>query len=191
MISFAYFIFALSVYILLTLVLGIWFKNNLTVIFKNRPQRLHINEQNRPVEVMEEKTLPEKHLEQSDPQKHRFIEIAYTSSLQNGMLQQRKPLVSETSRTFAAMQNGTLQQRKLVGKLRDYILDDKTISMTVIDRDKFALALSTNRTTLSKSVRVVTEKTLMEYINLVRLEEAVKKLEHPSGLTLEAIAESY
>ena len=173
MISFVYFIFALSGYILLALVLGIWFVKN------------------RPSENMEQKTLAEKHLEQSDPQKHCFEEIVYTTSLQNGTLQKQKPVASETSRTYAAMQNGTLQQRILVGKLRDYILDDKTISMTVIDRDKFALALSTNRTTLSKSVRAVTEKTLMEYINIVRLEEAVKKLEQPSGLTLEAIAEAY
>ena len=87
--------------------------------------------------------------------------------------------------------NGNLQQRLLVYKLNDYILDNKTVTANVLDRDKLASALSTNRTTLSKSVRDVTGKTLMEYINLLRLEKTVSSLDNPSGLTLEAIAEAY
>ena len=87
--------------------------------------------------------------------------------------------------------NGNMQQQQLVCKLNDYILENKTDSVIALDRDKLAFALSTNRTTLSKSVRDVTGKTLMEYINFLQLEKTVKNLDNPSGLTLEAIAEAY
>ena len=86
---------------------------------------------------------------------------------------------------------GNMKQQLLVYRLNDYILDNLTDSVVALDRDKLVSALSTNRTTLSKSVRDVTGKTLMEYINLLRLEKTVKILDIPSGLTLEAIAETY
>ena len=87
--------------------------------------------------------------------------------------------------------NCNMKQQQLVYKLNDYILDNNTDSVIALDRDKLAYALSTNRTTLSKSVMDVTGKTLMEYINLLRLEKTVKNLDNPSGLTIEAIAEAY
>ena len=85
---------------------------------------------------------------------------------------------------------GNMKQQQLVYRLNDYILDNITDSVIVLDRDKLASALSTNRTTLSKSVRDVTGKTLMEYINWLRLEKTMKNFDNSSGLTLEAIAES-
>ena len=97
---------------------------------------------------------------------------------------------TETERAPSVL-NGSMQQRQLVYKLSEYILDNATVSTHVLDRDKLASTLSTNRTTLSKSVRDVTGKTLMEYINLLRLKKTVSSLDNPSGLTLEAIAEAY
>ena len=89
-----------------------------------------------------------------------------------------------------SLPKGNIKQQQLVYKLSDYILDNISDSVIALDRDKLASALSTNRTTLSKSVRDVTGKTLMEYINWLRLEKTMKNFDNSSGLTLEAIAEA-
>ena len=169
--SLVYLIFALGGYFMLLIVIY----NNRNVLFKNIRKSLpfglppekserkpHSNKQYLPAEQM---PLNDNKLELSNP----FIEKDRTPSLFNG----------------------NIRQQQLVYKLNDYILENKTVMTIALDRDKLASALSTNRTTLSKSVRDVTGKTLMEYINLLRLEKTVNNLDNPAGLTLEAIAEAY
>jgi AraC-like DNA-binding protein len=82
-----------------------------------------------------------------------------------------------------------MRQYRLVESMREYIIKNKDITLTEIDRDKLAIALSTNRTTLSEAVKDVTGKTLMEYVHFLRLEEARKILESCNELSIEAIAE--
>ena len=83
-----------------------------------------------------------------------------------------------------------LQHQMLVVRLRDYVLKDNNYAKPDIDREDLIIALSTNRTTLSEAVRTVTNKTLMEYINFLRLEEAKQMLDKHPELTVEAIAEN-
>ena len=85
--------------------------------------------------------------------------------------------------------NNDPQYQLLVSRLRNYVLKDQNYAKPDIDRDEFIAALSTNRTTLSEAVKTVTNKTLMEYINYLRLEEAKQMLDKHSELTIEAIAE--
>jgi AraC-like DNA-binding protein len=82
-----------------------------------------------------------------------------------------------------------LQYQRLVSRLRNYILRDRDFSEPVMNRDELITALTTNRTTLSLAVKAVTDKTLMQYINYLRLEEAKLMLEKHSEFTIEAIAE--
>jgi AraC-like DNA-binding protein len=84
-----------------------------------------------------------------------------------------------------------IRQRKLVDALREYILDNSHIVMADIDRNRLAVALSTNRTTLSGAVKAITGKTLMEYVHFLRLEETRKMLDSHKRLSIDAIAENY
>jgi len=83
------------------------------------------------------------------------------------------------------------QQQHLVARLRDYILADDHFMKNDIDRHGLIAALSSNRTSLSEAVKAVTNKTLMEYINFLRLEEAKRMLDKHHEFTIEAIAEKY
>jgi len=91
------------------------------------------------------------------------------------------------------IQNGNtellLQQQLLVDRLREYVLTDGNYMNNDIDRDEIISALSSNRTSLSEAVKAVTNKTLMEYINFLRLEEAKRLLGKHNEFTIEAIAE--
>ena len=82
-----------------------------------------------------------------------------------------------------------LHYQLLVSRLRNYVLKDRNFAKHDIDRDDLISALSTNRTTLSEAVKAVTNKTLMEYINALRLEEAKQLIDRHAELTIEAIAE--
>ncbi len=81
---------------------------------------------------------------------------------------------------------GNNQQRQLVSHLHEYLLRDKTFVNFDIDINKIALELASNRTYLFDAIKTVTGKTLMEYINYLRLEEAKRLLEY-SDLTIENI----
>ena len=159
-----YFLFALGGCFLLALTLGIWMYYSRTIVRKNRGLYRQIKEQDRLAAELEQMTFLYGQLAQSTTQ----------------------PV--ETGRA-PSLQHGNIQQRQFVFHLQKYILDDRNYARIDIDRDDLAVALSTNRTTLSEAVRMVTGKTLMEYISLLRLEKAKQMLDSPSGFTVEAIAE--
>ena len=81
------------------------------------------------------------------------------------------------------------QYRQLVSRLHNYLLKDRYYAKPDIHRDELISALSTNRTTLSEAVRVVTNNTLMGYLHILRLEEAKRMLDTHPELTIEAVAE--
>jgi len=83
---------------------------------------------------------------------------------------------------------GSRQQRELIARLQKYLRTDKNFIKTEINRDELVAALGTNKNILSDAIRVVTGKTLMEYIRNMQLEEARHMLEKHPELTIEAIA---
>lgn len=83
---------------------------------------------------------------------------------------------------------GDKQQRDLVARLRDYLLCDKNFTNPDINRDELTAALGVNKNTLSEAVKAVTDKTMMEYIRLLQLEEARRLLDKHPQLTIEAVA---
>jgi AraC-like DNA-binding protein len=78
---------------------------------------------------------------------------------------------------------------QLVMRLREYLLQDEIFAKADIDLDTLPNVLFTNRTYLYRAVKLVTGKTLQEYINLLRMETAKCKLETDFSLTIETIAE--
>ncbi|MDR0811115.1 MAG: helix-turn-helix domain-containing protein [Paludibacter sp.] len=78
---------------------------------------------------------------------------------------------------------------QLVMRLREYLLQDEIFAKADIDLDIIPNLLSTNRTYLYKAVKLVTGKTLQEYINLLRMETAKRKLETDFSLPIETIAQ--
>ena len=88
-----------------------------------------------------------------------------------------------------SLQTGDMQQRRLVCRLQKYLLDDNNYLKDDLDREELVKALNTNRTTLSRTIKTVTGKTLMEYINLMRLEKARQILDNCPGFTVKAVAE--
>ena len=83
---------------------------------------------------------------------------------------------------------GSRQQRELIARLQKYLRTDKNFIKAEINRDELVAALGTNKNILSDAIRVVTGKTLMEYIRNMQLEEARHMLENHPELTIEAIA---
>jgi AraC-like DNA-binding protein len=80
------------------------------------------------------------------------------------------------------------QQRQLVAALHEYLLTNRNFTRNDFTRDKLSAILTTNRTSLQEAIKSVTGKTLQEYFNSLRLEEAKRMLENRSGYTVEAIA---
>jgi AraC-like DNA-binding protein len=86
-------------------------------------------------------------------------------------------------------ENSNTQQRELISRLHNYLLHDKNFTKPDIDRDDVVSELITNKTYLFESVKTVTGKTLLEYINSLRLEEAKRLLESEHNLPTQTIAD--
>jgi AraC-like DNA-binding protein len=86
---------------------------------------------------------------------------------------------------------GNIQQRQLVARFCEYLHENKFYTRIEINIDEIVSALATNRTDFFKAIKTVTNKTPIEYINSVRLEEAKQILETNFDLSLEAIAYDY
>lgn len=80
------------------------------------------------------------------------------------------------------------EQCELVSQFREYLLSDNRISNIDISREGIISALRTNKNTLTEAVRAITGKSPMEYMRIMRIEEARKMLDEHSELTIEAIA---
>jgi AraC-like DNA-binding protein len=83
---------------------------------------------------------------------------------------------------------GSILQRQLVSRLRDNLLGDRKFLNPDFNRDALIHALTTNKTSLFDAVKAVTGKSLQEYINFLRLEEARRMLENQPNVTIEFIA---
>ncbi|MDL2222041.1 helix-turn-helix domain-containing protein [Parabacteroides sp. OttesenSCG-928-N08] len=156
------FLWALAGCFMLLILLGIVFYYNRMIWKKNRSLYQRIKEQDHLARELEEMSqLAAAASGASSPEQEAEMELPYS-----------------------------IQQKMLVARLRDYLLKERNYANVDLSRDSLLLSLATNRTTLSEAVKAVTEKTLMEYIQFVRLEEARLMLEKSSELTVEAIAEA-
>ena len=155
-----YFLFALGGCILMFLLLGGAVYYNRVVANKNRGLYRQIKEQDRLAEELVQLT--------------NYYETQNSSEASPDTTVQPFP--------------GNRQQRELVTRLREYLLADGNLSSIDINRDELSSALGTNRNTLSVATKVVTGKTLIEYIRIMQLEEVRKLLDTHPELTVEAIA---
>lgn len=159
-----YFLFALGGCILLTVLLGIVIYYNRIITRKNRGLFRQIKEQDRLEDKLEEITYRYKTLTQSLPPS------------------------SEEKEISPELLQGDFQQQLLVTRLHEYLITHRRFANTEMNRDELLIPLATNRTTLSEAVKNVTGKTLMEYIQSIRVEEAKRMLDENPKLTMEAIA---
>jgi AraC-like DNA-binding protein len=155
-----YFLFALGGCLLLAIALGIWIYYSRTIVRKNRNLYRQIKEQDRLAEELE--TMTKQYDQMPDS-------------------------VVETGRAPSLQLPGNKQQRQLVSHLREFLLKDRHFAEYDIDLQKLASEMATNRASLFEAIKSVTEKTPMEFINDLRLDEAKRLLEH-SDLTREIIA---
>lgn len=95
----------------------------------------------------------------------------------------------EENRMNSAAENAAqmTRQQKLFTSLRNYLLTDRNFARPEIDVHTLVSELSTNRSYLFEAIKSHTGKTLQEYINHLRLEEAKKLLEN-SDESIEEIA---
>lgn len=82
----------------------------------------------------------------------------------------------------------TAEQHRMVARLREYLLSDDNLSNAEMSRDEIISALGTNKNLLTEAVRTVTGNSPMEYMRVLKLDEARKKLDHHPELTIEAVA---
>ncbi|MDR2971450.1 MAG: AraC family transcriptional regulator [Bacteroidales bacterium] len=91
------------------------------------------------------------------------------------------------TKQYEQMSPGKMQQRQLVARLRELLLKENYFATYNIDIQEIATALATNRTSLFEALKAVADKTPLEFINDLRLDEA-KRLLESSDLTIETIA---
>ncbi|GHT65667.1 hypothetical protein FACS189452_00180 [Bacteroidia bacterium] len=159
-----YFLFALAGCLLLAAVLGIYIYYHRKIVRCNRGLYLQIKQQDRLAGE----------LEQLRKQYAAAAATQCIAPLQNNGDPQDEP--------------GNARQRELVARLHDYLRSKRNFANIDIEKDDIVVALATNRSSLSKALKAVTDTTLHDYINDLRLEEARQMLEYNPDLTVEAIA---
>ncbi|MCL2133860.1 MAG: AraC family transcriptional regulator [Bacteroidales bacterium] len=119
-----------------------------------------------------------------------YLQIKEQDSLAEELkqLRLRETLVETQYIVSLPPQNGNTKQQQLVAQLHEYLVSDKNFAKIDIDHREIAAALATNKTYLFEAVKSITGKTLQEYINYLRLDEAKKMLDAHSKFTMEAIA---
>jgi len=91
--------------------------------------------------------------------------------------------IKEQDRLTTAVQSaafpqiGDERQQQLVARLHEYLLCEQTFAKPDIDTDELVARLATNRTSLFTAIKAVTGKTLQEYVNEMKLNEARQLLE--------------
>ena len=81
------------------------------------------------------------------------------------------------------------QYQQLFSHMQDYLLQDLNFAKSNIDIERLVSIMHTNRTTLTKAVKVTTNKTPMVYVNHLRLEKTKEMLVNNPEYTVETIAE--
>ena len=157
-----YFLFSLAGCILLSFTLIIWIYKNRVIVQKNRGLFLKIKEQDDLVESLKQ------------------MEQHYHSLAQSG---------GDLTLDIDKQLSGDRQQRKLVARFEEYLLKGKRFADTEINFDDIISALATNRSYFFEAVKTVTDKTPVDYVRTMQLEEARKMLNTTFDLNIELIAD--
>ena len=80
------------------------------------------------------------------------------------------------------------EQKNLVMRLQEYLLSHDNLLDAEVNRDDIISALGTNKNTLTDAVKAVTGKSPMEYMRILKVEEARKQMDAHPELTIEAVA---
>ena len=164
--NFHYFLFALGICLVLTLLLAGVFYYNRVIAIKNRKLYERIKEQDRLADELAE-------LERA----RRSEASAETSGSEP----------DETVETVGADAPGS-EQKNLVMRLQEYLLSHDNLLDAEVNRDDIISALGTNKNTLTDAVKAVTGKSPMEYMRILKVEEARKQMDAHPELTIEAVA---
>jgi AraC-like DNA-binding protein len=164
--NFHYFLFALGICLILTLLLAGVFYYNRVIAIKNRKLYERIKEQDRLADELAE-------LERA----RRSEASSETSGSEP----------DETVETVGADAPGS-EQKNLVMRLQEYLLSHDNLLDAEVNRDDIISALGTNKNTLTDAVKAVTGKSPMEYMRILKVEEARKQMDAHPELTIEAVA---
>ena len=164
--NFHYFLFALGICLVLTLLLAGVFYYNRVIAIKNRKLYERIKEQDRLADELAE-------LERA----RRSEASAETSGSEP----------DETVETVGVDAPGS-EQKNLVMRLQEYLLSHDNLLDAEVNRDDIISALGTNKNTLTDAVKAVTGKSPMEYMRILKVEEARKQMDAHPELTIEAVA---
>lgn len=156
--NFHYFLFTLGICLVLVLLLAGVFYYNRIISTKNRKLYERIKEQDRLAEELS-----------------RMAQACESTASSETL-----PQTSDTA--------ATVEQHRLVARLREYLLSGDNLSNAEMNRDEIISALGTNKNLLTDAVRAVTGNSPMEYMRMLKLDEARKMLDHHPELTIEAIA---
>ena len=156
--NFHYFLFALGICLVLMLLLAGVFYYNRIISTKNRKLYERIKEQDRLAEELS-----------------RMAQACESTASSETL-----PQTSDTA--------ATVEQHRLVARLREYLLSGDNLSNAEMNRDEIISALGTNKNLLTDAVRAVAGNSPMEYMRMLKLDEARKMLDHHPELTIEAIA---
>jgi len=86
--------------------------------------------------------------------------------------------------------NGQRQQQQLVMRFCEYLKSERNFANRNLNLDEIVSKLATNRTYLFEAVKTITEKTPLDYIRFLQLEEAKLMLETHLEFNIETVAES-
>lgn len=160
--NFHYFLLAMGMCLILSILLAGVFFYNRSISIKNRKLYEQIKEQDR----LADELLRIKYLSEtaSSPEEADVIaEVAYTPA-------------------------SSSEQHNLVAQLHDYLFSGNNLSRVNINRDEIIATLGTNKNALTEAVKTVTGKTPMEYIRTIKIEEARKMIDNHPELTIETVA---
>lgn len=180
--NFHFFIFAVSLSGVLLLLLASVFYYNRRISAKNRKLYERIKEQDR---LTDDLFRIAHTVEPASPTEMPGGALAYNSYADDS-----SPDDSDDSPAAdpACCDPATFKEYYLlVARLREYLLSEERLTCTEINRDDIITVLGTNRRKLNTAVRTVTGKSTMEYMRLLKIDEARKKLDLHPELTLEAI----
>jgi len=122
-------------------------------------------------------------------ERDRLVDELETTKKQYDHMQSAYPLHPDDSADKTDIKSPVnLQQRKLVDRLHNYLLLNNNFMKPDIERKDIVAELATNKTYLFDAIKVVSGKSLQEYITFMRLEEARRMIDNHTEHNIEVIA---
>lgn len=180
--NFHYFLFALGICLILTLLLAGVFYYNRVIAIKNRKLYERIKEQDRLADELAELERARRHEASGEVSTESSGEVSAEFS---GEASGGEP--GETAEASPAADSPGREQKNLVMRLQEYLLTGDNLLDTEVNRDDIISALGTNKNALTDAVKAVTGKSPMEYMRSLKVEEARKKMDAHPELTIEAV----